>query len=178
MRLDPLSITARAWYINQLIYRNRLDEAEREMEKLAATAPVFYAMYRGRLDSRGGKWANGMLGYLESWQIDPTPVYARRGLSLYFAFVGLESEALAIPDVSLVRALTFLGRHADAARTAEALLADDPMSMTRCRFTAAALWGRPWPLPEITSAPGPFSRSYGIKAVDGSRGEACLISVA
>jgi TolB-like protein/Flp pilus assembly protein TadD len=129
MRLDPLSITARAWYINQLIYRNRLDEAEREMEKLAATAPVFYAMYRGRLDSRGGKWANGMLGYLESWQIDPTPVYARRGLSLYFAFVGLESEALAIPDVSLVRALTFLGRHADAARTAEALLADDPMSI-------------------------------------------------
>jgi hypothetical protein len=159
-------------YINQLIYRNRLDEAEREAEKLAATAPVFYAMYRGRLDSRGGKWANGMLGYLESWQIwqiDPTPVYARRGLSLYFAFVGLESEALAIPDVSLVRALTFLGRHADAARTAEALLADDPMSI---------LWGRPWPLPEITSAPGPFSRSYGIKAVDGSRGEACLISVA
>ncbi len=56
-------------------------------------------------------------------------MYARRGLSLYFAIVGLENEALAIPDVSLVRALTFLGRHADAAKTAEALLADDPISI-------------------------------------------------
>jgi TolB-like protein/Flp pilus assembly protein TadD len=128
MRLDPLSIPARALYINQLIYRNRLDEAEREMEKLAPITPVFYAIYRGRLDSRGGKWANGMLGRLDSWQIDPTPVYARSGLSLYFARVGLENEALAVPDVSLGTALSFLGRHADAAKTAEALLADDPLS--------------------------------------------------
>jgi TolB-like protein/Flp pilus assembly protein TadD len=129
VRLDPLSIPARGKYINQLIYRNRLDEAERETEKLASTSPVYYAMYRGRLDSRGGKWANGMLGQLDSWRIDPRPVYARRRLSRYFAIVGLENEALAIPDVSLVTALTFLGRHADAAKTAEALLADDPISI-------------------------------------------------
>jgi TolB-like protein/Flp pilus assembly protein TadD len=129
VRLDPLSIPARGWYINGLIYRNRLDEAERELEKLAPISPVFYTLIRGRLDSRGGKWANGILACLESWRIDPTPVYVRRSLSLRLAIVGLENEALAVPDVSLVTALRFLGRHADAAKTAEALLADDPISI-------------------------------------------------
>jgi TolB-like protein/Flp pilus assembly protein TadD len=128
LRLDPLSVPARSWYINALINRNRLDKAEREMEKLASIAPVYYTFFLGQLNSSGGEWANGMLDYLDSWRIDPTPVYSRRELSLYLAIVGLEGEALAIPDVSPATALRFLGRHADAAAIAETLLANDPRS--------------------------------------------------
>jgi len=126
VRLDPLSNAARVWYVGALIDRNRLDEAAREMENIASTAPADYAFFRGRLNSLGGEWAKGMLDYLDAWRIDPRDVSPREWLSYSFAVIGLENEALAVPGVSLGTAFYFLGRHADAS---EAILADKPMSI-------------------------------------------------
>jgi adenylate cyclase len=139
VRVDPLSIPARCWYVYALINTSRLDEARRELEKLAPIAPIYYEFILADLNSLGGKWATKILGYLDAWRINPKPVYPRRGLSGYFAVMGLENEALAIPDVPLIVAQGLLGRHADAVMTAQALLADDPVSIDARRELGLAL---------------------------------------
>ncbi len=130
LSLDPLSISAMANYVRRLIDRNRLAEADRQLEKLASIAPSFHAMVRGARTSLGGKWANEALGNLDAWRINPENTRSSHSLAWQFAFFGLEREALAIsadppPDV-----LSLLGKRADAVTTAEAQLAGDPISLT------------------------------------------------
>lgn len=129
LRLDPLSIPARFWYVVGLLERNRLDEAEREMEKLAPIAPVYHATLRGRLDSLGGKWANMLLANLDAWRVNPNPKLSRANLSFIFAVIGLENEALAVPDADLLTVFRFSGRLPEAAKTAATLVAEDPESI-------------------------------------------------
>ncbi|MCH7509081.1 MAG: tetratricopeptide repeat protein [Proteobacteria bacterium] len=141
LRLDPLSIPAIFNRFVALIDRNRLDEAEQEMEKLASIAPDVYARLRGVLTSLGGKWANLPLAYLDALRIDPDNTRVRNSLALQFAAIGLDKEALAISEAPLPIVLRWLGRPEDAVTTAEARLAEDPDSLIARRDLGLALAG-------------------------------------
>jgi TolB-like protein/Tfp pilus assembly protein PilF len=126
LRLDPLSIPAISNYVLGLSVRNRLDDADRELEKIASIYPARYASARGDLTSVGGKWANAVLGGLDALRTDPESVYDRQGLTRGFASIGLEQEALAISQTIRPVVLRMLGRPGDAVTTAEVRLFEDP----------------------------------------------------
>ncbi len=127
VRLDPLSIPSRQNYIRQLIFRNRLEEADREIEKYASIAPSRAATLQNWRTSLGGEWANEVMGDLDDWRITPGQAHWRDGLSPQFAAIGLEKEALTISEPSPI-VLRMLGRAGDAVALAEARLAEDPDS--------------------------------------------------
>jgi tetratricopeptide (TPR) repeat protein len=129
LRLDPLSIPTIENYVLALIERNRLVEADRELQKLASIAPGHYAQYRGALTSQNGKWANAVLAQLDALRINPEFVPPKRGLSRNFATIGLDKEALAISEAPLPIVLRILGRPEDAVMTAKARLAEDPNNL-------------------------------------------------
>ena len=139
LRLDPLSIPTRYNYIGWLICRNRLDDADRELEKLASISPVRYASMRGELTSVGGKWANAVLGNLDALRIDPDRAAVRYFLASQFAAIGLEKEALAISEHPRPGVLSWLGRRSDAVGTAEARLVEDPNNLDARRDRGLAL---------------------------------------
>ncbi len=141
LRLDPLSIPALGNYISSLIVRNRLAEAERELEKFASIRPSGYARARGTMTSLGGKWANAVLGNLDAVRIAPLMPRFRTSLSSNFAAIGLEQEALAISEYPLPRILSMLGRPGDAVATAEARFAEDPTSLRARSDLGLALAG-------------------------------------
>jgi len=128
LRLDPLSVPVLVSYIFGLFERNRLDDADREIEKLAALAPSWYAAMRSVRADVGGKWADAVLGDLDALRIDPETLSWRMFLSGEFAEIGHEKEALAISEAPRPSVLKLLGRPGDAIRTAEARLAEDPDS--------------------------------------------------
>jgi tetratricopeptide (TPR) repeat protein len=129
VRLDPLSIPALYNYTGALIARNRLDEANLVMEKLASISPIAYASSRGGLTSLGGKSANTLLAELDALRIDPEDVFTKASLRSYFASIGLEKEALAILENPRPSVLSMLGRPGDAVTAGEAGFAEDPISL-------------------------------------------------
>ena len=126
MRLDPLSIPTIRYYVQALIERNRLAEANRELEKIASIFPHVYAYRRGSLLSRGGNISNAILGSLDALRINPGYGQVRTGLSFHFASLGLEKEALAISFVPNSEVLSWLGKPLEAIAAAEAFLAEKP----------------------------------------------------
>jgi TolB-like protein/Tfp pilus assembly protein PilF len=128
LRLDPLSIPALSNYVGMLINRNRLDEAAWELEKLASIHPSFYASARGQLKSLGGNWAEAVLGNLDAWRINQDSS-TQIDLSLRFAMLGLENEALAISESPLPAVMKILGKSEDAVTIAEARFAEDPVDL-------------------------------------------------
>ena len=141
LRLNPLSMPASYNYIQQLINRNRLDEADRELEKLASVAPGAYASARGFRTSVGGKWANRVLAGLDALRINPENVFGRNDLTQPFAAIGLGKEALAISKAPRLDALWLLGKSEEAVITAQARLAEDPDSLSARRDLGLAFAG-------------------------------------
>jgi tetratricopeptide (TPR) repeat protein len=142
LRLDPLSIPAHVNYVRDLIFRNRLDEADREIEKLAAISPSWAANLRGFRMSVGGNWSNILLHGLDSLRIEPNQGNLfMEWASIYFAIIGLEKEALAMSDGKLPHRLKILRRHGEAVTTAEATLAEDPTDFDARRRLGLALAG-------------------------------------
>ena len=153
LRLDPLSIPAIGNYVLAMLERNRLDEAGRELEKLASIAPGIYAEYRGVLTSLDGKWANAVMGNLDALQINPRSIAYQNELARQFAVIGLGKEALAISESPPPVVQRLLGRSEDAVTTAEARLAEDPDSLRDLRNLGLALasagdYARAWPILE------------------------------
>ena len=141
VQLDPLSAASRSNYIGMLISRKKLDDASRELEKLAAVSPAAYASRSGRLKSVGGKWTNIVLGDLDALRIDPDSVVIRRFLAPYFAAIGLETEALVISEHPLPIVLTILGRPGDAATIADSRSAENPVDLRARRDLGLTLAG-------------------------------------
>ena len=140
LRLDPLSIPTRRNYIIQLIVRNRLDEAEREIEKLAAISPRAAAGLRSWRRSLGGNWANSILGDLDSLRIDPDQAYgASERLGDRFALIGLEKEALAISDAESPYRLNVAQKRREEVAEEAATLAEDPTDFYAHRSLGLAL---------------------------------------
>jgi len=122
--LDPLSITIRYNYVDGLINRDRLAEADREMEKLASIAPDWYLRLRAVRMSLGGNWASAVLGNLDSLRSGDDSARSRTILAMHFAVINLEKEALALSGASHFGVLRIMGRPEDAVRTVEARYAE------------------------------------------------------
>ena len=139
LRLDPLSNPARYNYIYMLILKSRLDEAQREIEDVAAFDPIGAAYARGSLMSLGGNWSNSVLGHLDTLRLDPNWSLAWELLGMYFAVIGLEKEALAISDAIWPIRLTMFRKHGEAVATAEANFAENPTDSRARRHLGMAL---------------------------------------
>ena len=135
LRLDPLSIIAISNYVISLIRQNRLDNAGRELEKLASIAPEWYALMRGELTGVSGNWSSVVLGNLDALEINPEA----RGPVWGLAVLGLEKEALAVAEKPFPYLLIILGKPGDAVTTAEARLAENPISIYARRDLGLAL---------------------------------------
>ncbi len=141
MRLDPLSIPTIVFYVQALVERNRLAEAERELAKIASIFPHVYAYRHGSLMSRGGKISLAVLGSLEALRINPAYGRVRNGLSFHFATTGLEEEALAISSRTSSFVLHYLGKPADAVALMKLRVAEDPESSSVRHDLGLALAG-------------------------------------
>jgi len=126
VQVDPLSVPARHNYVDGLIRRGRLAEADREMEKLSSMAPGNYYMLRGIRLAQGGNWAEGALGTLDALRIYPEFGHARFFAGALFAFMGLEKEASAVPELARPFILRYLGRPRQAVAAAQSILSEDP----------------------------------------------------
>jgi hypothetical protein len=113
------------------------------MEKMVSMSPGtgMDVFMRGWRSSLGGQWTNLILGRLHFLRINPETLASRRYLSWQFAALGLEHEALAISEHPLPAVLSWLGKPGDAVTTAEARLAEDPISLTARRDLGLALAG-------------------------------------
>ncbi len=139
LQLEPMSIPAIGNYVNELVERQQLDEAGRELEKLAYLKPETYARVKGQLSGENGRWANWALGALDAMLIEPRSRASSRSLALRFAIMGLEREALSIRTPPAVFTLMTLGRHEAALDRAIEWLADKPESSRRRSFLGRAL---------------------------------------
>jgi TolB-like protein/DNA-binding winged helix-turn-helix (wHTH) protein len=139
LRLDPLLSPATGNYVHALIERNRLAEADRELEKLASISQRTYAFCHGNRISLNGRWANAVLGNLDALRISPETTHSRNVLTRQFAILDLEKEALTISQNPLPVVFSLLGKHGDAVVTAEARLAGDPIYLTARRHLGLAL---------------------------------------
>jgi TolB-like protein/tetratricopeptide (TPR) repeat protein len=121
VHLDPLSIPPLVNYTQGLILRNRLDEASKQLEKLASIAPGVHAGsgLPGKLRSQGGQWADGILADLDGLRYD-TKSDAAKALANRFAVIGLEKEALALFEPPPPLVFTVLGRPEDEITAADA----------------------------------------------------------
>ncbi|MCH7829491.1 MAG: tetratricopeptide repeat protein, partial [Proteobacteria bacterium] len=129
LRLNPLSMPANFNYIMSLINRNRLDEADRKIEKWAPIRPGASGFARSYRTSVGGKWANFILGVLDGARMGMEHPFAWNDAAWHFAVIGLEKEALAISESPQLVVLRTLGKPEDAITTAQARLAEDPESL-------------------------------------------------
>jgi TolB-like protein len=126
MRLDPLSIPTIVRYQQALIQKNELEEAARELEKIAAIYPQVYAYREGTRTSRDGNLANAILGSLEALRIDPEFTRVKEGLTYHLAQIGLGDEALAMSQRPRAIVLSYLGRTRDAVALAEQYVDEFP----------------------------------------------------
>ena len=94
---------------------------------------------RGVRTSLGGKWANLVLGRLDMLRIDPWELADTYHATWWFAAIGLGKEALTISQTTRPVVLRMLGRPEDAVTTAEARLAEDPISLPARRDLGLAL---------------------------------------
>jgi len=128
VQLDPLSIPANGNYLAALISRGRLEEADRQLDKLASVSPADYARIQGFRSSLGGNWANIALGGLQALHSDPQNDALKYGLALSFALLGLEAEAFDVWTPPHPYMVAILGKRQAAVSAAKAGLADDPNS--------------------------------------------------
>ena len=145
LRLNPLSFYANGNYVLGLASRNRLAEADRQLEKLASIVPPwYYISLRGRRTSLGGQWTNLVLANLDALRAGASGIRQGRRLTWQFAAIGLEKESLAIfehLEHPPPYALSWLGKPEDAVTIAEARFAEDPDSRIARRDLGLALAG-------------------------------------
>ena len=125
-QIDPLSVLAFHAYADDLIERGRIDEAERQIEKLAALAPCRFAVQRGWVDSLGGQWSKRPLAALEGLLVEPTGWRCRASLAQNLALIGLTEEALRIPEAPQPIVMAILGKTSEAIAALGEELAANP----------------------------------------------------
>lgn len=132
-RLDPLSRPANWDYIHTLIRRDRLDEADRQIEKYALIDPLGAIILRGYRDSIDGHWSNRILAVLEALSHGKDDVLwggEMANLPAQLAMIGLEEECLLLAGGKDLLELGFLGEPGEAIALARAKLADDPRAVS------------------------------------------------
>jgi adenylate cyclase len=133
LHLDPLSRHANRNYIFALIERNRLVEADQQIEKLGSFDPRGAIIFRGIRSSIGGEWANYILTYLEA-AINGTGDLV---FGEWFAWdlvnqltaIGLGDEAILMTNGEDPEVLAWFGDPEEALALARAQLAVEPDSV-------------------------------------------------
>lgn len=132
-RLDPLSRPANWGYIHLLIRRDRLDEADRQMEKYASIDRWGAVILRGYRTSIEGNWSNRILAVLEAVSHGKDDLLwggEMADLSGQLAMIGLPEECLLLAAGNdLIFALGLLGEPGEGIAVARKKLADDPRSV-------------------------------------------------
>ena len=141
MQLDPLSLPTIVYYLQGLIERGRLDEADQILEKVAAIFPHAYAYRRGSLLSVGGHASHAVFGSLEALRIDPTYAHVRTGLSFRLARLGLENESLAVIQNPNPLVASYFGKPDVAVAIAKSQFAENPASLVVRHSLGLALAG-------------------------------------
>jgi TolB-like protein len=141
LQIDPLSSVAIANVASELTKRNRLAEADQDLQKLASISPRIHAVALGDRRSRSGQWANAVLGNLDALRISPETSSSRVNLAYGFAVLGLEEEALDIWKGALPFVLSQTGRHAEAVSAAKARSLEDPTAFVTRRNLGLVLAG-------------------------------------
>jgi TolB-like protein/Tfp pilus assembly protein PilF len=141
LRLDPLSRPANWNHLLALIYRDRMDDVDRHLEKYIAIEPRLEPVLRGLRSSLGGKWTDYVIGRMEYLRTDPTETRHRNRQMLagLFAALGLEKETLDIIDSTPPHMLRRLGKPEHALEIAQARVAEDPTSTQDRRALGMAL---------------------------------------
>jgi hypothetical protein len=111
--LDPLSPLSNNGYIQARLTRNRLAEAEQQIEKFASIDPRFAMVLRGIRKSLGGHWADYILAYLEAANGGADDLTYRWAwaddMLWHLAAIGLEEEALLMSHGEDALVLSLLG---------------------------------------------------------------------
>jgi len=127
VRLDPLSLPARWTFIFGLLARDRFDDAERQIEKLATVAPGWAAWLKVHL-LPADQLAEKVLASLDLLQSYPEQVRAPLVLAFALTELGLEKEALSVTEDPPTYTLRVFGKYDDLVAKAEANIAGDPNS--------------------------------------------------
>jgi TolB-like protein len=141
VRLNPLSSPGTWNYLIGLINQGRLDEAALQVEKLVSMYPDGSVLFQSTLSSRGGNWADYIIGRLDAVWHDPRRAIQSLRLAWQFALIGLEHEALVMSEYMQPFVLQMLGRSGDAVKKFEASLAEAPESLSARRALGLALAG-------------------------------------
>jgi len=141
LALDPLSQPSLVNHIQNLIDRDELAEAARELDKLESVSPRAAASLRGHLTSLGGNWADAAIAKLNALRIDPGSAQVRLALAETLAILGLEQEALSVTNEYLHYPLSYLGLPDAALRRAEELYGEGEDILSNRSDLAIALAG-------------------------------------
>jgi TolB-like protein len=130
LRLDPLSRPGNWAYISSLIERNRLAEADRQIEEFASIAPGAATLLRGIRLSIGGNWASYILAHLKVASRGTNDLVFGGGSSYmlmrYLGAIGLGEEALLLANGHDPEALMAFGYPEEAIALAQSQHAEDP----------------------------------------------------
>ena len=139
LQLDPLSIPIKRSYIQHLISRGRLRDADRELEKLQTIAPSVYVHLLGERNSLKGQWTNAVFANLDALLLDPNYNKAKQNLSRDLVFLGLSEDFSAVLGTPQKMLLGYLGRAEDEVTIALKNLAENPASLRAKLALALAL---------------------------------------
>jgi TolB-like protein/Tfp pilus assembly protein PilF len=128
VKLDPLSHSSLHDYSRALISRNRLEEADAVLEKLATLNPAMHAQQHAWRMTVSGGWGFSVLDALDSVLENPEQQGHRGGLRTFLAILGLEAEAVAVFDTPRMGTLWWLGKQQEVLAMAELELAQNPTS--------------------------------------------------
>jgi TolB-like protein/tetratricopeptide (TPR) repeat protein len=137
LRLDPIHAPTVYGYVNALANRGRLQEAEREIDKVKNIYPALHQFYKSILPRvRDAEWSADTLTNLDFLLAHPNHHLTRAELGMQFAVLGLEQEALAAAEGRWPGVPGMLGRPGDAVTIMEQRLAEDP-GYVRNRYVLA-----------------------------------------
>jgi TolB-like protein len=138
VKTNPLSIPALANYYRELIFENRIEEANEVLEKLSTLSPGIHESISKQALLQTGDfdgWALSILDQVlaggprfDSPELDNDNFWTREQFSRVMAYLGLNREALALRQFLGAEALFFMGYTAEALALREEKLKLKPNS--------------------------------------------------
>lgn len=134
--LDPLSIPGLGNYVSALIFRGRLDEARRQVDKLSRLNPGLYLRLSAVLAGLGGNESAYALGTLDALLVDPDRSSYWNYLEESLARMNLAAEAFSIQESTRWGTLLLLGQHDEAMSDFEQRITENPDQLARASIKA------------------------------------------
>lgn len=133
LAVDPLSGRAHWEYIFALIQRNRLDDADKQIEEFASLDPKGAMVMRGLRESLGGYTSKFILAYLTAAENRPNDLivggFLNYDMRWQLVAIGLVDEALRLAKGEDPEILSFVGDRQVGLALARRMLAENPRSV-------------------------------------------------